>query len=103
MSVFIYSFIVIIIIIILLLMIFSHQHLWVIFDWSPNDRKSPKASRTLLNILADLNNVVVWMVLIFPLIFYCSSPLSKLLEIVTSPLTTMGITVILICHSFLVL
>ena len=31
--------------------------------------KSPQVTRTLLSILADLNNVVVWMVSILPLIF----------------------------------
>ena len=32
------------------------------FHWSLSDNKSPQVSRTILNILAVLNNVVVWMV-----------------------------------------
>ena len=32
------------------------------FHWSVNDSKSPQVSRTLLSILAVLNNVVVLMV-----------------------------------------
>ena len=35
---------------------------WV-FHWSLSDSKSPQVSRTLLSILAVLNNTVVWMVL----------------------------------------
>ena len=42
--------------------IFSHQLLLVVFYWSLSDSKSPQISRTLLNILAILNNAVVWMV-----------------------------------------
>ena len=30
--------------------------------WSSSDRKSPQVSQTLFSILADLNNIVVWMV-----------------------------------------
>ena len=34
----------------------------MVFHWSLSDSKSPKLSRTLLSILAVLNNAVVWMV-----------------------------------------
>ena len=34
----------------------------MVFHWSLGDSKSPWVSRTLLSILADLNNAVVWMV-----------------------------------------
>ena len=34
----------------------------MVFHWSVSDSKSPKASRTLLCILSDLNNAVVCMV-----------------------------------------
>ena len=34
----------------------------MVFHWSLSDSKSPQVSRTLLSILAVLNNVVVWMV-----------------------------------------
>ena len=38
---------------------FSHQHKLVLFHLSLSDSKSPQVSRTLLNILADINIVVV--------------------------------------------
>ena len=38
------------------------------FYWSLNDSKSPQISRTLLSILITLNNVVIFMLLIRPLI-----------------------------------
>ena len=34
----------------------------LIFRWSLSDSKSPQVSRTLLSILAVLNNAVVWIV-----------------------------------------
>ena len=34
----------------------------MVFHWSLSDNKSPQVSRTLLSILAVLNNVVFWMV-----------------------------------------
>ena len=34
----------------------------MVFHWSLSDNKSPQVSRTLLSILADLNNAVVWIV-----------------------------------------
>ena len=40
----------------------------LVLYWSLSESKSPHVSRTLLNILADLNNIVVWMVLSLPLI-----------------------------------
>ena len=33
----------------------------MVFHWSLSDSKSPQVSRTLLSILAVLNNAVVWM------------------------------------------
>ena len=57
--------------------------------------KSPLFSRTLLTILADINNAVVWMVSTCPLIFKSSSPFTNLLGIVPSALITTGINVTL--------
>ena len=34
----------------------------MVFHWSLSDSKSPYVSRTLLSILADLNDAIVWMV-----------------------------------------
>ena len=71
-----------------------------IVHWSLSDRKSPQVSRTLLSILANLNNAVVWIVSILPLIFNSSSSLFKPLGMVPSAPTTNGI--ILMFHSFLI-
>ena len=70
--------IVIIIIIILLFEIFSHLHLLKVFHRSLSDSKS-QVSRTLLSILADLNNAVVWIVSTSPVISKSSSPCTNLL------------------------
>ena len=71
------------------------------FPWSLNDSKSSKVSRTLLSILADPNNAVVWMV------FTCFSyfqvhPLSVpiLWWPVPSAPITIGITVTFMFDSF---
>ena len=52
---------------------FSHQRYLVVFFWSLSDSKSHQVSRTLLSILADLSNAVVWVVYICPLISKSSS------------------------------
>ena len=62
-----------IIIIISLLVSFSHLHQLVVFHWRLNYSKSPQVSRTLLSILADFNNAVIWLISIFPLISNSSS------------------------------
>ena len=77
----------------------SHQRSWVILRWSLGDSKSSQISRTHFSILADLSNVVVWIVLIHPPIFHSSDPLSSLLAI--DPNVPITITVTLIFHSFL--
>ena len=72
----------------------------MVFNWSLGDRKSPQVSRTLLSILAILNNAVVWMVSTCSPTFksFClfSNPL------VTVPNATITIGIIFICmfHSF---
>ena len=71
------SFIIIIITIITSL---SHQRYLVVFHWGLDNTKFPLASSTLLCILADLNDVVIWMVSIRPPISDSSSPLSKLIH-----------------------
>ena len=45
----------------------------MVFHESLSDSKSSQVSRTLLSILADLNNSVVWMVSIRPLMSKFSS------------------------------
>ena len=65
-----------------------------------SDSKSPQISRTLLNILADLNNAVVWIVTTLLLISKSSSPFTSFLRIVPTALITIGITVTFMFHSF---
>ena len=75
----------------LLLLVFGsflYLHYLIIFHWSLSDNKS-QFSWTLLTVLVDLNNPVVWMILARPPISNSSSPLMKPLGIVPSaPITT---------------
>ena len=68
----------------------------MVFHWSLSDCKSPQVSRTLLSILADLNNAVVCIVSTRPLISKSSSPL---LTVLSEPIT-IGITFTFMFHSF---
>ena len=70
----------------------------MVFHWSVSDCKIPQVSRTLLNILADLNNAVIWMVWACPLISNSSSPFSKPLEIFPSAPITIDITATIAFH-----
>ena len=63
------------------------------FHWSLSESKSLQVSRTLLSILADLNNAVGWMVSTCQLISNFSSLLSNPLWIVLTSPITIGITV----------
>ena len=53
----------------------------MVSHWRLSDSKSPQVSRTLLSILADLNNVVVSMISTCPLISKSSSLCTNPLEI----------------------
>ena len=66
----------------LLLERFSHRFKLIVFHWSLSDRKSPQISRTLLSILAALNNSEVWMISIRPLTSKSSSPFNNLLIVI---------------------
>ena len=72
----------------------------MVFHWSLSDNMSSQVSRTLLSILADLNNAVVWMVSTRALISSSSSPFTDSLVAVPSALITVGITVTFMFHSF---
>ena len=49
----------------------------MVFRWSVSDNNSSQVSRTLLSILADLSNAVLWMHSTCPLISKSSNPLTK--------------------------
>ena len=72
----------------------------MVFHWSLSDSKSPQVSRTLLSILAVLNNAVIWMVSTHPPTSKSSSPFSN--PLVTVPNTPITIGIIFTCmfHSF---
>ena len=79
---------------------FSHQHQSMVFHWSLSDSKFSQVSRTLLSILVDLNNAVVWMVSACPLISNSSGSIINPLVTVPSAPITIGITVTFMFHSF---
>ena len=87
--------------IILLCASFSYQRQLMVLYWSLSDSMSPKLSRTLLCILNDLNNAVVWTLSARPPISKFSSPVTKRLGTVPSAPITISITVTFIFHSFL--
>ena len=75
----------------------------MVFQWCLSDNKSSRVSRTLLSILADRTNAVVWRVstrsLISKFFSLCTNPLVT----VPSTPTTTGITITFIFHSFSIL
>ena len=88
------------IIIIIITISFSHKHYLVVFHWSLSDSKSPQVSRTLLSILAVLNNVVVWMVSTRPPTSKSSSPFNNSFVTVQNAPITIGIIVTSMFYSF---
>ena len=72
------------------------------FHWSLSDSKSPQVSRTLLSILAVLNNAVIWMVSTRPPTSKSSSPFSNPLVTVPNALITIGIIVTCMFHIFFI-
>ena len=58
----------------------------MVFHWSLSDSKS-QVSRTLLSIMADLNNAVIWIVPTSPVISKSSRPLNILVTVTRAPIT----------------
>ena len=79
---------------------FSYQLLLMAFLWSLSDSKSPQVSRILLSILADVNNDVVCIVSTRPWFFRSCSPFINPSMTVPSAPITVGITIMLMFHSF---
>ena len=71
----------------------------MVFHWSLRDSKSSQVSRTLLSILAVLNNAVVWMVSTRPPISKSSSPFNNPFATVPKAPITIGIIVTYMSHS----
>ena len=72
----------------------------MVFHWSLSDTKSPQVSRTLLSILAVLNNDVVWMLSTRPPTSRSSRPFNNsLITVPKAPITT-GIIVTFMFHRF---
>ena len=78
---------------------FSHQHLLIVCHWSLSQSTSPQVSITLLSILANLNNAVVWMVSTLPVISKSSSLCTIPLVTVPRAPITIGIIVTFKFHS----
>ena len=72
----------------------------MIFHRCLSNSQSPQVPWTLLSILTNLKNALVWMVLISPLIPNLLSPLSKPLGTILSTVITIDITVNLMFLSF---
>ena len=79
---------------------FSHQHLLMVFHLNLRDGNSSQGSRTLLSILADINNAVVWMASTRPPIFQFFSLLYKPLGTAPRAPITIAVTVCMMFHSF---
>ena len=72
----------------------------MVFHWSLSNSNSPQVSRTLLSILAVLNNAVVWMVSTRPPISKSSTPFSNTSVTVPNAPMTIGTVVTFMFHSF---
>ena len=72
----------------------------MVFRWSLSDSKSPHVSKTLLSILADLSNAVVWVVSARPRISTYSRSFTNSLVTVPSSLFIIGNTVTFMIHNF---
>ena len=78
----------------------SHQRYLMVFHWSLRDSNSPQVSRTLLSILAVLNNAVVWIVSTRPPTSKSSNRFNNPLVTVPKPPITIGIIVTFMFPSF---
>ena len=73
----------------------------MIYHWSLSDSKSPQVSRTLLSILVDVIDTLVWMVSAHSLISKSSTPRTNLSVTVSRAPVTICIIVTFKFHVFL--
>ena len=78
---------------------FSHYLQLMVFHWSLSDSKSTQVFRTLLSILAVLNNILVWMVCTCPPTSKSSSPFSNPFVTVPNGPIIIGVIVTCMFHS----
>ena len=90
--------IIIIIIIIVIIIITTSGEFLMVLNWSLS--KSLQVSKTLLSILADLNNAVVWMFITCPLISKSFCPIINPSATVARAPITIGINVTFMFHGF---
>ena len=72
----------------------------MVFHWSLSDSKSPQVFRTLLSILAILNNALVWTISTRPVIFKSSSLCNNPFVTVPRAPITIGVIVTFMFHNF---
>ena len=72
----------------------------IFFHWILSGSRYPQVSRTLLSIVDDLSNVIVWMVSHHPLTSKSFSPSSNPLVTLPSSSVAIGITVTYMFHIF---
>ena len=83
-----------------ILKFFPDLHQLMVSYWSLSDSKSPQVSRSLLSILTDLINAIIWIVSTRPLISKLSSPfINPLVTVLSTPIKIV-ITVTFIFHRF---
>ena len=73
----------------------------MVFHWSLSDSKSPQVSRTLLSILADFSNTVIWIVSTHPPTSKSSRPFNNPLVIMPKAPIPIDTIVTFMFHSFL--
>ena len=72
----------------------------MVFHWIQGDSKFPQVSKTVLSILADLDNAGVWMVSSRPLTSKSSIPCINPSVTVPSAPITIGVTITFMFYSF---
>ena len=72
----------------------------MVFLWSLNDGKSPQVFRTLLSILTDMNNAVVWIISTHPVISKSFCPCTNTFVTVPRAHITICIIITFMFHSF---